>query len=65
MVVRRRRGSFDDRPPKPQQGSWMVGMLVGLAVANMAAGAMLVGTGAAFGEALTGGKGALQVPKKG
>ena len=65
MGVRRKRGNFDDDGgPKPQ-GSWLFGMVVGLALTNLAAGAVMYGTGAAISEALICGPGASSIAKKG
>ena len=36
------------------QGSWLYGMLVGITVSNLVAGAMMAGAGAAIGKAIAG-----------
>jgi hypothetical protein len=36
------------------RGSWLYGMVVGMTVSNLAAGAMMAGAGAAIGKAIVG-----------
>ncbi len=46
-------GAGGGRPPYAQ-GSWLAGVVIGLTVGNLAAQAMLMGTGAAIQKAITG-----------
>jgi hypothetical protein len=39
--------------PPPSGAPWLFGLVIGLAVANLAMGALLLGTGAAVGKAIT------------
>jgi hypothetical protein len=55
MMAREKQAGFGGgRPPTPR-GSWLVGLVVGMTVSNLAAGAIMLGTGAAIGKAITGG----------
>jgi hypothetical protein len=55
MISREKQAGFGGGRPQPPRGSWLVGLMVGLTVGNLAAGAMLLGTGAAIGKAIAGG----------
>ncbi len=55
MMAREKQAGFGGGRPQPPRGSWLVGLVVGLTVGNLAAGAMLLGTGAAIGKAIAGG----------
>jgi hypothetical protein len=54
MMTRGKQAGFDfgKRPAPP--GSWLVGLAVGIAVTNLAACAMMLGTGAAIRDAAIG-----------
>jgi hypothetical protein len=54
MMTRARQAGFDfgKRPAPP--GSWLVGLAVGIAVSNLAACAMMLGTTAAVRDAAAG-----------
>jgi hypothetical protein len=54
MMAREKQAGFGGGPP-PKRGSWLVGLVVGLTIGNLAAHAMRVGTGAAIGKAIAGG----------
>jgi hypothetical protein len=45
---------FGGGRPLPQPGSWLAGLMIGVTVSNLAAGAMMLGTGAAISKAILG-----------
>ena len=53
MIARHKQLTFGggDRPFRPGP-SWLAGLVIGMAVSNLAAGAMLLGTGTAIGKAM-------------
>jgi hypothetical protein len=54
MRARAKQAGFGGGKQPPAQGSWLYGLIVGLAVSNLATSAMMAGTGAAIGRAIVG-----------
>jgi hypothetical protein len=54
MMRREKQQGFGGGRKPVAQGSWLYGMLVGITVSNLAAGAMMAGAGAAIGKAIVG-----------
>ncbi len=54
MMERAKQAGFGGGKQPSAQGSWFYGLIVGLTVSNLAAGAMMAGTGAAIGKAVMG-----------
>jgi hypothetical protein len=54
MMERPKQAGFEGGKPPFAQGSWFYGLVVGVAVSNLAASAMMAGTGAAIGKAIAG-----------
>jgi hypothetical protein len=52
MIGREKQAGFGGGKRPSAQGSWLYGLVVGLAVSNLAASAMMAGTGAAIGKAI-------------
>ena len=63
MFVRGRRLGFEGGG-SPLPGSWMMGLVVGLAMSNLAAGAIMLGTSAAIGQAMIGKPAPVDRPQK-
>jgi hypothetical protein len=54
MTAREKQLGFGGGKSPGAQGSWLVGLFVGITVSNMAAGAIMLGTSTAIGKAIIG-----------
>ncbi len=54
MMTRRKQAGFDYGKQPTPPGSWLVGLAIGIAVTNLAACAMMLGTNAAIRDAAIG-----------
>jgi hypothetical protein len=54
MMVREKQAGFGGGKRPAQPGSWLVGLMIGMTVGNLAAGAMMLGANAAIGKAIVG-----------
>jgi hypothetical protein len=52
MTERRKQLGFGGGKPPHSAGSWLAGLVIGITVSNLAAGAMMLGTNAAIGKAI-------------
>ncbi len=51
MIAREKQLGFGGGKPV-QPGSWLVGLVIGMTIGNLAAGAMMLGTGTAISKAI-------------
>ncbi len=61
MMAREKQLGFGGGKPV-QPGSWLVGLMIGVTLGNLAAGAMMLGTGTAIGKAIIDRTGATRRP---
>jgi len=50
MMPRGKQTGFGGGKQPPTYGSWLAGLMIGMTVSNLAAGAMMLGTGKALGK---------------
>jgi len=53
-MERQKQAGFGGGKQPLSQGAWLYGLVVGVAVSNLAASAIMAGTGAAIGKAIAG-----------
>jgi len=54
MMAREKQTGFGGGKKPPVHGSWLAGLMIGMTVSNLAAGAMMLGTGTAIGKMMIG-----------